>query len=124
MKYKENNIEKLVQLAKKKKGFVLVSFVFSGDNLPDIFSVKYKKIIFYIFMMPIFASAAIALAFARSDWKYEVSSPLMGASSLAMLCLMTYGNFISFFYFIHYLRNKEKYAEFANWPREKFADKG
>lgn len=124
MKYKENSMDALIRLAIRRGKFALVDFSFATNDFPGFLSENRKKLIFYTLMVPIFISASIALAFSRSDWKYEITSPLWGGFSLAMLCLMAYGNFISLFYLIHYLCNKEKYVEFKNWPREQFIERG
>lgn len=124
MKYRENSMDALIKLAIRRRKFALIDFSFATDDFPDFLSENRRKLIFYTLMVPIFISASIALAFSRSDWKYEITSPLWGGFSLAMLCLMAYGNLISLFYLIHYLRNKEKYVEFKNWPREQFIDRG
>lgn len=124
VKFKENGLMVLILAARRRKMYLIHEFVLSVDGLPLILSKWQKSTIFWMLYGPAFLAAMIAAAFARSDWKYEIASPLIGMFSVAMFCLLVYGNFISFFYWIYYLRNKERYAEFANWPREQFADKG
>lgn len=126
MAYKKHNeveLKTLLQDAKIKKAVRYNSYSFSLSDFPDCIPQKQKILIHSILTYPPLILAVVALAFSRSDWKYEIASPLMGVCLLSMLYIIAYGNIVSTFYWIEYLRNKEKYAEFENWPREQFIER-
>lgn len=123
MKYKERGLEDLLFSARKDGRLRLHEYTFSIECLPQKMSNKLGFSLYFFLIFSSIAMGAVATFFSRSDWKYSVASPLIGASSLSMLYLMSYGNLISMFYWIKYKRKKYNYEEFANWPREQFVDR-
>lgn len=119
-KYVEAELEEIINNAKKRKIPHIHTYVFSDIDLPIKF--KQGKFLQMVLLYPSLACGAIAAMLVRSDWQYSIAAPLMGASLLSMVCMATYGNFITFFYWVHYLRNKEEYVKFKNWPREQFVN--
>lgn len=117
-KFREANLAAMINTARKKKGTQIHDFVFSVDAFPSGLSERAKQRLHAIIMYPIFGCFAVALAFSRSDWAYTIGSPLMGVGMFATVCVMLYGNFISFFYWLQYRKNRSAFSEFESWPRE------